>query len=68
MSYLSKAAGEVSDDASLAAFYVQPVQGGASRSRRRQGKQERKNLYAVVDDRSGLDARACKADGASRAS
>lgn len=55
----------MSDDASLGAFYVQSKD-GASRSRH--GKQNRKSLYAAVDDRSGLDTRACKADGASRAS
>lgn len=65
MSYISKAAGEVSDDASLAAFYVQSVQGGTSRSRQRQGKQERKSLYAAVEDRNGRSTRACKASRAS---
>lgn len=55
----------MSDDASLGAFYVQSKD-GASRSRH--GKQNRKSLYVAVKDRSGLDTRACKADGASRAS
>lgn len=69
MSYINKASSEASDDdASLDAFCVQSAPNGASRSRQSQGKQERKSLYAVVKDRSGLDTRACKADGASRAS
>lgn len=66
MGYISKAAGEVSDDASLAAFCVQSVLGGASRSR--QGERKRKSLYAAVEDRNGRSTRACKADRASRAS
>ena len=65
MSYINKASSGASDDASLDAFYVQSVPGGASMSRQRQGKQKRKRLYAAVEDRSVRSERACKASRAS---
>lgn len=58
--YINKASSDVSDDASLGAFYVQSVPGGADRaSRSRRSEQKRKSSYTGVKDRSRRSTRAC---------